>query len=32
MKIVKQLSEDEFVLKMEDSDLTELTKVKVAHD
>ena len=32
MKIVRQLSEDEFVLKMEDSDLTELTNVKIAHD
>lgn len=32
MKIIKQLSEDEFVLKMEDHDLREMTCVKIAHD
>ena len=32
MKIIKQLSEDEFVLKMEEHDLKEMTSVKIAHD
>jgi hypothetical protein len=32
MKIIKQLSEDEFVLKMEEHDLREMTSVKIAHD
>ena len=29
---VRQLSEDEFVLKMEEHDLKEMTSVKIAHD
>lgn len=32
MKIIKQLSEDEFVIKMEEHDLREMTSVKIAHE
>lgn len=32
MKVIKQLSEDEFVIKMEDCDLCKADRVTIAHD